>query len=988
MTPEEFRDKWGASRLPERAGAQSHFNDLCDMLELPRPADDPTGADYTFEKPVTKPGGRKGRADVWKRRCFAWEYKGDAKNLTQAYSQLKDYADALDNPPLLIVSDMKEIRIHTNWTNTVAEVIVIELKDLPSVEARRTLTWAFTDPEKLKPTKTRESVTADAAAHIGDLAAGLRKKYDARRVAHFLNKLVFSMFAEGIGLLPERLFADVIEESVKDSREFVPLLTDLFGAMRHENRRFGTKKIPWFNGGLFDDDDVLPLGSLEIRDLAAAARLGWGHIEPAIFGTLFEKGLDPEKRKEMAGLFDAGANGKDAGAKKGARAPKKAHGIDDRGVGIHYTDPATIMKIVEPVVLRPLESEWSALKAEMSELAAKAKRAKTDSQRTRLIDQRRKLYWDFRQRMGALRVLDPACGSGNFLYLALRHLKDFDGRVLEEAQALGGLPGDKQRISPDAVKGIEINPYAAELARVTIWIGELQWQMEKAFTIDRRPILGTLKAVECRDALLNDDGSEAEWPAADCIVGNPPFLGDKAMIRTLGEDYVTRLRGRFDGRVPGGADLVCYWFEKARAAMEAGRTKRAGLVATNSIRGGANRKVLDRIADQLTIYDAWPDEDWVLGSAAVRVSLVSFAPSEQSVAESKFLDGRKVARINSDLTTGTALQGAVALRENEDIAFNGISKKGSFEIEGWRARKWLTAPLNPNRRSNADVVRPWINGLDVTRRPQDMWIVHFGERSEAEAALYEEPFDWVRQHVKPERMDSRAGAEKRDWWLLARRAPSMQQHVNGLARYLVTPEVSKFRLFVWTPSSVVPDKNVVVIARDDDVSFGVLQSRAHTIWALRMGTSLEDRPRYTSSTTFRTFPFPAGLSPDIPAKNYADDPRAMRIAEAARRLDELRENWLNPPDLVKREPEVVPGFPDRILPRTDKAAAELKKRTLTNLYNQRPTLLANGHRDLDEAVAAAYGWPADLSDDDILARLLKLNQERAAAEHRAASGHD
>lgn len=984
MTPEQFIAKWRASELSERAAAQSHFNDLCALLEVPAPAEaDSRGADYTFEKSVTKPGGRKGRADVWKRGCFAWEYKGDARNLTQAYSQLKDYADALDNPPLLIVSDMKEIRIHTNWTNTVAEIIVIDVADLTGVEARRKLTWAFTDPEKLKPTRGRNEVTAEAAERIGALAAKLSRKYDPRRVAHFLNKLVFSMFAEDIGLLPERLFAELIEESVKDANEFVPLLTSLFGAMRQEGGRFGKHKIHWFNGGLFDDDDVLPLGSLEIRDLAAAARLDWGHIEPAIFGTLFEKGLDPEKRKEMAGLFDAGANGKDGGAKKGAKAPKKAHAIDDRGVGIHYTDPATIMKIVEPVVLRPLEAEWSALKAAMAELAAKAKRAKNESQRTRLTDQRRKLYWDFRQRLGALRVLDPACGSGNFLYLSLRHLKDFDARVVEEAQGLGGLPGDKQRIGPEAVKGIEINPYAAELARVTIWIGELQWQMEKGYKIDRRPILGTLKAIECRDALLNDDGSEAEWPAADCIVGNPPFLGDKAMIRTLGEDYVTRLRNRYEGRVPRGADLVCYWFEKARAVIEAGQTKHTGLVATNSIRGGANRRVLDRIAGNLAIYDAWPDEDWVLGSAAVRVSLVSFAPPEQPVAKSKFLNGRMVPRINSDLTSGTALTAAQPLAENAGVAFNGVQKTGPFEVSGDLARSWLKLPLNPNGQPNNLVLHPYWNGIDAVRRSRDSWIVDFGwTMSESECAKFEAPFEHLRRVVKPIRSENKLEPLREFWWRHWRPRPEMRAVVFRLSRYIVTPEVSKHRLFVWLPIVVGADKNLVVIARDDDIAFGILHSRFHELWALRLGTSLEDRPRYTPSTTFDTFPFPAGLTPNIPAKDYANDPRARRIAEAARRLNELRENWLNPPDLVKREPEVVPGFPDRIQPRTDKAAAELKKRTLTNLYNQRPTWLANAHRELDQAVAAAYGWPADLPDDDVLARLLKLNQERAMAEKK------
>jgi len=203
--------------------------------------------------------------------------------------------------------------------------------------------------------------------------------------------------------------------------------------------------------------------------------------------------------------------------------------------------------------------------------------------------------------------------------------------------------------------------------------------------------------------------------------------------------------------------------------------------------------------------------------------------------------------------------------------------------------------------------------------------------------------------------------------------------IRSLESFLVTPETSKHRIFTWCPSGVIPDKNLVVIATEDNTAFGIVQSRFHAAWALRLGTSLEDRPRYTSSTTFRTFPFPKGLTPDIPATEYAGDPRAIAISQAARRLNELREAWLNPPDLVERMPEVVPGYPDRIVPVSPKAAAILKTRTLTNLYNERPAWLDNAHRDLDAAVASAYGWPMDIAEEEALARLLALNLERAAA---------
>lgn len=441
MTPEEFIDKWRNVETTERASAQSHFIDLCRLLGVRTPTeDDPRGIDYAFEKRVTKPGGRSGYADVWKRGCFAWEYKGAQKNLVAAYSQLKDYADALENPPLLIVSDMREIRIHTNFTNTVAQTHVIALADLNSVEHQRLLRRAFAEPDKLRPTETREGVTTKAAAAFGRIAQKLRDRgYDPHRVAHFLNKLVFCLFVEDIDLLPERVFAGILEDCVKRPQDFAPMLGDLFRAMRERDGRFGRTHIPWFNGGLFDGDEILPLGFLDIRDLADASRLDWSQIEPAIFGTLFEKGLDPDRRKEMAGLFDAAD--KASGGRKDAQLRLLDNPVADRGVGIHYTDPATIMKLVEPVVLRPLRAEWEAAKAKISDRRAARDRAGTGAAKTRAENEARGLYVAFRERLGQFRVLDPACGSGNFLYLALRHLKDFDAEVLDEAGKLG-LPVD------------------------------------------------------------------------------------------------------------------------------------------------------------------------------------------------------------------------------------------------------------------------------------------------------------------------------------------------------------------------------------------------------------------------------------------------------------------------------------------------------------------------------------------------------------------
>jgi type II restriction/modification system DNA methylase subunit YeeA len=453
------------------------------------------------------------------------------------------------------------------------------------------------------------------------------------------------------------------------------------------------------------------------------------------------------------------------------------------------------------------------------------------------------------------------------------------------------------------------------------------------------------------------------------------------MISGLGEDYTECLRQAYEGQVPGGADLVTFWFEKAGEKLRSGQVKGVGLVATNSIRGGDNRKVLDYIREAATIFEAWSDEPWVVEGAAVRVSLVCFAPEVEEICH---LDGKPVVEIFSDLTARDAGAGvdvtkAKRLSSNSSKAFQGPVKVGPFDIPGSLARHMLQMPLNPHGRPNSDVVKPWVNGKDITRRPSDTWIIDFGEMTETEACFYEAPFEYVRANVKGIREANRDRQRRENWWRLGRSGSDVKAALSRLARFILTPRYAKYRLFVWMPTTVFPDSETVAIARDDDTTLGILHSRFHELWTLRLCTWLGkgNDPRYTPSTTFETFPFPEGLTPDVPNRGYATDHRAQKIAEAARRLIDLRDNWLNPSDLVHRVPEVVPGYPDRILPVDDKAAATLKKRTLTNLYNERPAWLTYAHTDLDAAVAAAYGWPPDLSEDEILSRLLALNHTRA-----------
>ena len=536
-------------------------------------------------------------------------------------------------------------------------------------------------------------------------------------------------------------------------------------------------------------------------------------------------------------------------------------------------------------------------------------------------------------------------------------------------------------IGPANVKGLEINPYAAELARVSVWIGEIQWMRRNGFYESRDPILKPLDTIECRDAILTPDNTEPDWPEADVVIGNPPFLGGKRLITNLGEDYVSRIFATYSGRVPAEADLVCYWFEKAGQQIAAGKATRAGLVATNSIRGGANRRALQAALDTRRIFEAWSDEPWVIDGAAVRVSLICFTRGDDPCLSGAQLDGEPVDEIYADLTAhrdgaGFDLTRARRLPENAGVSFMGDTKSGPFDIMGDQARGWLRLPANPNGRTNADVLKPWVNGMDLVRRSAGKWIVDFGwVMSGSEAALYEEPFRWVQEHVYPMRQRTRAEVTRRFWWRHERPRPEMWAALGGLTRYVGTTLVSKHRVFAWFDVRVCPSNTVIVIARDDDTTFGILHSRFHEVWSLRLGTSLGKGtdPRYTPTTTFETFPFPDGLTPNTPAADYADDPRAAAIADAAQRLVELRDRWLNPPECVEWLDEPVPGYPTRPVPRDEAAATALKTRTLTSLYNARPTWLADAHAALDVAVATAYGWPVDISDDDALAELLALN---------------
>jgi len=968
-----FLKKWGAggraAKLTEKAGAQAHFIDLCALLRVDSPGDPDN---YCFERHFHKKGAdAAGYADVWKRGCFAWEYKAPKGDLGKALDQLLQYALALDNPPLLVVCNRDVIEVHTHFTGQPSERRVYLQTSLADAQVQFELRQLFVNPDFFRRSEQSREITERAASVFASTAERLRcKGISGRAAAHFLSQCVFCFFAEDVGLLPKKLFKNLVSKS-GDPKKLRERLTKLFQAMK-TGGDFGADEIEWFNGGLFNDVDVPALGPEDVTILGEAAGLDWGSIDPSIFGTLFERGLDPSKRVQL---------------------------------GAHYTDPRTIQRLVTPLVERPLLSEWASCKEKISELlsrrdylnarrkgipsttkALRDKHSKLKTQARGLEQQARDVHAGFLERLRAFRLLDPACGSGNFLYLGLKALKDVEHQVNLDAEQVG-LERQIPVTGPHNVLGLEVNEYAAELARVTIWIGELQWRITHNQGWKTDPILEALEQIERRDALVAD-GEEAPWPSADVILGNPPFLGNKRMRSELGAEYTDRLRRIYGGRVPGEADLVCYWFDKAMRGIEGERHLRAGLVATNSIRFGPSRAVLADIAKKARIFEAWSDEAWVNEGAAVRVSLICFGMSEQET----LLDGKTSGLINSNITGDVDLTQAKALSANAGAAFQGSSKVGAFDVPEELAREWL-ALANPHRQSNADVLRPWVNGMDLTRRPSNTWIIDFGTSTpEAVACLYEAPYRYIEERVKPERLKNNREAYRRYWWRHAEARAGLRKAVEGLPRYIATPRLAKYRNFVFVPAPTLPDTQVVCIARSDDVTFGILSSRFHVLWSLRQGSSLEDRPRYTPTSCFETYPFPTGLSPadtadqpveaaasgalipvGIPASKHQ---AALKIADAARGLNELREAWLNPPEWMQEvESPDKRRFPGTTAPRPG-YEAKVAERTLTGLYNTNPKWLREAHAKLDAAVAAAYGWTdysPDMSDGEVLSRLLVLN---------------
>ena len=900
MTPQEFVAKWHNVQFGEKQASQEMFLDICALVGHPTPVAYGNSDVFTFEKSV--PGGF---ADAYLEEHFGWEFKGSDAQLPEAINQLLRYQVYLKTPPLLIVSSFDTIHIRTNFPGMETILHVIPVAALDQTDNLAKLRNAFSAPGEFRPNRTVEEVTQETANLFRDIVADMEQhNEDPERLARYLNQIVFCLYAEDAGLLPDGLFSEIVRRQFRRPDLFNQAVDNLFAQMSGGGL-FGSDEIPHFNGDLFNSANTVELSTTALQRLGEATQKNWRNIEPSIFGTLFERALDASKRAQL---------------------------------GAHYTGADDIMLVIDPVVMEPLRREWDATRHEVGELQADGDDA---AARTRLVA--------FQQRLAGVTVLDPACGSGNFLYLALRSLLDLEQQAIDFGAAQGW-HDLSPTVQPNQMLGLEINHYAAELARTSLWIGYIQWHQSNGFPYRRHPILTPLHTIRQTDAILDvsdpANPAEPEWPAAEFIIGNPPFLGRGGLRGTLGDDYTNSLYNIYDDRLPRTSDICCYWFEKARDSIQLGNSQRVGLLATQGVRGKDNRTVLERIKQSGDIFMAYPDREWMLDGAAVHISIVGFDNGSET---ERVFDGDIVERgVNANLTVGADLGAARRLPENKGISFEGPSPKAPFDISPELAAQMLSEPLNVNGRPNSDVVRPVLNARDITQRTRGMFTIDFGMMGMEEASQYEMPFEHVKEHVYPKRQEKSQATHRNRWWQYARPRPYIRDAMARLSRYIATPRVSKHRVFVWVEPGIMCNDSTDVFARDDDYSFGVLHSRFHETWALAMGTQLESRPRYTPTTCFETFPFP-----------HPTDEQRAAIAAAAAELNRLRENWLNPADV---------------------SAAELRRRTLTNLYNQRPTWLANAHATLDAAVADAYGWPAALSGEEILERLLALNLKRAAAE--------
>jgi hypothetical protein len=977
-------DRWASAKAAEQANLQSYVIELCGALgvEPPRPA----GGGYEFELPV-KVVNRDGTEsvnfiDLYKAGHFALEGKDEEAGrsndviLRKAFGQVRGYVGQLpgDRPPYLLVLDVgKTLLVWDRWNGDYGGYSAARRLDLTRLaerpEDQALLRDIWTQPAVRDPRTKAVAVTKELAAKLADLAADLESQgYAQERVAKFVMRCVFTMFAEDIGLLPDEPFRQVLDKvAVADPREFVPLAEELWHAM-DEGKRFLLHKLLRFNGHVFRDAEALPLSRQALSLLLEAARADWQHVEPSIFGTLLVRALDPEERHRL---------------------------------GAEFTPRAYVERVVRPAVEEPIRERWTAVQAEVLQLRESGK-AKDKSQ----AEQRLR---DFHSWLRGLRFLDPACGSGNFLYVTMHLVKRIE---LEVIRALEEVTGQREarleEVGPAQFHGIEIKAWAREIAELTLWIGYHQFWREHHDVQPPEPILRDTGTLECRDAVLAYDrigedpararpdpsprlrhpvtgalvpdaeairhyftyenARQAEWPRADFIVGNPPYLGQGRQREEFGDGYVDALRAAYSD-VPDTADYVMYWWYKAAMEVAAGRTIRAGLITTNTITQAQNREVVaDAAKAGASVVWAVPDHPWndEKAGAAVRVALTVMATAAPSAVRVDVSDDGTVLRevraprLNADLTAhaDVAAAGAGPLLANEGLSNTGFKLHGAgFVLEEAEAAVLLRA--DPR---NGEIIRPYRNGRDLTARPRGAHVIDFANRSETEALQYPLLFDLVRDRVKPEREANRDQSRRKRWWRFGRSNAELRAAAARLGRYIATPETSKHRFFTFLDAAVAPDNMLICVASANAFHLGVLSSSIHVTWTLAAGGTLEDRPRYNKSLCFDPFPFP-------------DPPKALRakIADAAERLDAHRKAAL-----ARDERVTMTGMYNVVEKLRSGAALTAKEQAVHTLAAC--GVLKDMHEELDALVAEAYGWEWPQPRDIILERLVALHGERVREE--------
>lgn len=1061
---------------PERANYQLFVQRLCRLLDVAEPGFARAEAernDYVFERRVdfVHPDGSRtpGFIDCYKRGSFVLEAKQSGKRaaraggaasawdqvMLEARRQAENYARALPvadgYPPFLVVVDVgRAIELFADFSGQGKNYAHfpdraryrIRMEDLREEAVRERLRLVFEDPRALDPARESARVTSDVAARLARIAKRLETRHDAKEVAEFLMRCLFTMFAEDVGLLPEHAFRDLLGRLRAAPDSFVPAVESLWRAMdegTYEPHVMAT--LRHFNGTLFKTRRALPLDPDEIAELHAAAERNWSEVEPAIFGTLLERALDPRERAAL---------------------------------GAHYTPRAYVERLVVPTIIEPLRAEWDVARGRAGEL-----------ERAGDVAGAIEIVRGFHHRLCTVRVLDPACGTGNFLYVALEMTKRLEGEVLEALDALGEGQGrlamEGETVSPRQFHGLEINPRAVPIAELVLWIGYLNWQLRTGGPgAVGSPVLHAYGTVRAQDALLAYDRKvlardaagapvtrwdgvttmphpvtgepvpdpaarvevytyanprRAEWPQADFIVGNPPFIGGKDLRAQLGDGYAQALWA-VRPHVPGGADLVMHFWDEAASRLRAaapvpdaprkagkgrgrglaqpgGRVERFGFITTNSIVQTFSRRVIERHRggdDPLRLAFAIPDHPWLKSAdrAAVRIAMTVCArgPGEgvlAKVVSEAELDtdtplvelSRREGVIAANLAIGADLGSTTALLANEALSSPGVKLHGAGFIV--TPEKAEALGLGTVEGLDAHIL-PYRNGRDLTGRPRgvmviDLYPLGVDEVRDRFPAVYQH----VKETVKPERDLNNRAYRRDNWWLFGENIPKAREALFSIPHYIATVETAKHRTFQFLDAGIRPDNMLVAIGLSSAEHLAVLSSRVHVAWSLAAGgwLGVGNDPRYSKTRTFDPFPFPAALS--------ADTPLRTRLRTLGERLDALRKERLaRHPELtmtglynaLERLRAIETGADPRPLDAEERAvhAAGLV------------AILGEIHDAIDRAVLEAYGFddlaPALVgrpgattpcahvapeqaaAEEELLVRLVALNRARAAEEAR------